>query len=108
MSQSILVVRGKTNATNLGFTPHGAGRNLSRGEHKRIRRSTGKTDLHIFQGETSDLDVRFYSNTIDISELPSAYKDANEVQRQLSKFDLGDVVDRILPYGCIMAGGRRT
>jgi hypothetical protein len=50
------------------------------------------------------LDVRFFSQHIDISELPSAYKSAHMVQAQMAEFGLGEVVDRIMPYGCIMAG----
>ncbi|MGB3799748.1 MAG: RtcB family protein [Lewinella sp.] len=102
MAEPILVVRGDTTATNLGFAPHGAGRNTSRGAHK--RRFANKPDEQIFREETAGLDVRFYSGHIDISELPSAYKDAATVQRQMAEFGLGKVVDRILPYGCIMAG----
>ena len=41
---------------------------------------------------------------IDISELPSAYKDAEMVKRQMKEFGLGEVMDEIIPYGCIMAG----
>ena len=104
MGQPILVVTGATSATNLGFAPHGAGRNLSRTKHKQVRRLSGLTDEEIFADETQGLDIRFFSNSIDISELPSAYKNADEVQRQMAKFGLGKVVDRILPYGCIMAG----
>lgn len=104
MGQPILVVRGDTNTTNLGFAPHGAGRNLSRTRHKQVRRQSGMTDEEIFEDETQGLDIRFFSGSIDISELPSAYKDADEVQRQMAKFRLGEVVDRIMPYGCIMAG----
>ncbi|MEM6378567.1 MAG: RNA-splicing ligase RtcB, partial [Bacteroidota bacterium] len=37
-------------------------------------------------------------------ELPSAYKSAQNVQTQMHEFGLGEVVDKILPYGCIMAG----
>jgi tRNA-splicing ligase RtcB (3'-phosphate/5'-hydroxy nucleic acid ligase) len=62
------------------------------------------SDDEIFAAETRGLDVRFYSGSIDIAELPSAYKNADQVQRQMAKFDLGEVVDRIQPYGCIMAG----
>ena len=50
------------------------------------------------------MDVRFFSNKIDISELPSAYKNAESVKNQIKQFGLGEVVDEILPYGCIMAG----
>lgn len=103
MSEPVLVVRGNTTENNLGFAPHGAGRDLSRSEHK--RRMGAKTDNEIFNEETKGLDVRFYSGVIDISELPSAYKNAANVQAQMQEFGLGEVVDRIMPYGCIMAGG---
>jgi tRNA-splicing ligase RtcB (3'-phosphate/5'-hydroxy nucleic acid ligase) len=102
MKEPVLVVRGNTTTNNLGFAPHGAGRNVSRSAHK--RNNVGMEDIDIFNKETEGLDVRFYSNRIDISELPSAYKDAKAVQRQMSEFNLGEVVDKILPYGCIMAG----
>lgn len=102
MSQPVLVVKGKETDNNLGFAPHGAGRNISRTEHH--RRNVNKTDEQIFKDETEGLDVRFYTGKIDISELPSAYKNADSVQNQIEKFGLGEIVDRILPYGCIMAG----
>lgn len=104
MAGPILVVRGKTTESNLGFAPHGAGRNMSRTEHKRKRLASGVSPEQIFAEETEGLDVRFFSDAIDISELPSAYKNAEEVQRQISRFGLGTVVDRIATYGCIMAG----
>ncbi|WP_420460216.1 RtcB family protein [Neolewinella sp.] len=102
MAEPILVVRGEATETNLGFAPHGAGRNMSRSAHKRSK--AGRSDQEIFERETRGIDVRFYSGFIDISELPSAYKDADTVQRQMEEFGLGTVVDRIMPYGCIMAG----
>ncbi len=107
MGQPILVVKGTASDTGLGFAPHGAGRNLSRTEHKKIRRATGLSDKEIFAEETKHIDVRFFSGVVDISELPSAYKNAETVQRQIDKFGLGNVVDRIQPYGCIMAGASR-
>ena len=64
----------------------------------------GKTKEQIFAEETEGLDIRFFSNHIDISELPSAYKNAQHVQDQMKEFGLGEVVDEVLPYGCIMAG----
>jgi RNA-splicing ligase RtcB len=102
MSEPVLIVRGNTTDNNLGFAPHGAGRNVSRGQHKRSK--ADKTIAEIFIEETKGLDVRFYSNNIDISELPSAYKNADMVKRQMIEFGLGEVVDEIMPYGCIMAG----
>lgn len=102
MSQPILVVKGETTANNLGFAPHGAGREISRTQH--IRNSGNRSVDAIFAEETKGLDVRFFSGHIDISELPSAYKNADKVQAQMKQFGLGEVKDKILPYGCIMAG----
>lgn len=102
MSQPILLVDGGTTETNLGFAPHGAGRNLSRGKHKASK--AGKTEKQIFTEETQGIDARFFSKVIDISELPSAYKNAGDVKKQIEQFNLAKVVDEILPYGTIMAG----
>lgn len=102
MSEPVLIVEGDTTATNLGFAPHGAGRNMSRSQHK--RNLAHLSDLEIFHKETAGLDVRFFSNEIDISELPSAYKNAETVRQQMKEFGLGTVIDEVMPYGCIMAG----
>ncbi len=102
MSEPVLIVKGETTATNLGFAPHGAGRNTSRSAHKRSL--AHKTMEQIFAEETAGLDVRFFSGNVDISELPSAYKNAATVRRQMVEFGLGEVVDEILPYGSMMAG----
>lgn len=102
MSEPVLVVKGSLSENNLGFAPHGAGRNMSRSAHKRLKE--GMSNKDIFNGETRGIDARFFSGKIDISELPSAYKNADEVVKQVEKFGLGEVVDRIQPYGCIMAG----
>lgn len=102
MSEPVLIVKGNTTANNLGFAPHGAGRNVSRGRHK--KNNAHKTIEQLFHEETQGLDIRFFSNNIDISELPSAYKNADMVKRQMQEFGLGQVLDEIMPYGCIMAG----
>lgn len=102
MSEPVLIVRGETTASNLGFAPHGAGRNTSRTQHRKSKGAQTKEE--VFAQETKGLDIRFFSNHIDISELPSAYKDAQSVKDQMKEFNLGEVVDEILPYGCIMAG----
>ena len=102
MREPVLIVRGATTATNLGFAPHGAGRNESRSAY--LRSVAHKTTAEIFAEQTAGLDVRFYSGNVDASELPGAYKNAANVQQQMQEFGLGEVVDRILPYGCIMAG----
>ena len=56
------------------------------------------------QKETKGLDVRFWTGRPDAGELPSAYKRADEVVRQIRAFDLARIVDYVDPYGCIMAG----
>lgn len=101
MSEPVLIVEGTTTKTNLGFAPHGAGRNISRTQHRNSK--TGHI-MQIFKEETKGLDVRFFSNEIDITELPSAYKNAQSVRDQMNEFNLGKVIDEVLPYGCIMAG----
>lgn len=102
MSEPVLIVDGETTSNNLGFAPHGAGRNVSRTAHRKSKAT--QSDLEIYQEETAGLDVRFFSNEIDITELPSAYKDANNVRAQMKEFGLGNVIDEVEPYGCIMAG----
>lgn len=102
MSEPVLIVEGATTEQNLGFAPHGAGRNLSRTAHKKTKAEF--TTEEVFAQETAGLDVRFYSNEIDISELPSAYKNAETVRNQMDEFGLGTVIDEVMPYGCIMAG----
>lgn len=97
MAQPILIVRGRDNPRALGFSPHGAGRNLSRSEHRR----RGMGDL---EAETAGIDVRFFSGIPDLSELPSGYKNAPEVRRQIEAFDLAEIVDEVIPHGSIMAG----
>jgi len=102
MSEPVLIVEGETTNNNLGFAPHGAGRNMSRTQHKKNK--AGQTVEEIFHIETQGLDVRFFSDEIDISELPTAYKNARTVRNQMEEFGLGIVIDEVLPYGCIMAG----
>ncbi len=102
MREPVLVVKGKTTDKNLGFAPHGAGRNTSRNQH--IKNKGNQTIEDVFTAETKGLDVRFFSGNIDISELPSAYKNVESVKQQMQMFGLGEVIDEIMPYGCIMAG----
>ncbi|AUC74619.1 RtcB family protein [Olleya sp. Bg11-27] len=101
MGEPVLIVEGNTTATNLGFAPHGAGRNVSRTQH---RKSKTGTTMQIFKEETKGLDIRFFSKETDITELPSAYKNAQAVRTQMDEFNLGKVIDEVMPYGCIMAG----
>jgi hypothetical protein len=102
MAEPVLIVRGRDTAHGLGFSPHGAGRNWSRSQHKRMQ--AGRSDAEIFAEETAGLDVRFFSGVTDIAELPSAYKSAKAVRAQIEHYGLADVVDEVMPFGCIMAG----
>lgn len=102
MAEPVLIVSGTTNGRNLGFAPHGAGRNFSRSFHKKSL--AHKTTEEIFAEETQGLDIRFFTNEIDISELPSAYKSAKNVRTQIEEYGLCEVLDEVIPYGCIMAG----
>ncbi|WP_412562281.1 RtcB family protein [Thalassobius sp. MITS945101] len=102
MAEPVLVVRGRDSADSWGFSPHGAGRNWSRTEH--MRRLGTTTPTEALAAETKGLDVRFHSGKVDASELPSSYKPAAAVEAQIEAFDLAEIVDRIDPYGCIMAG----
>lgn len=102
MAEPILLIRGGVTDRNLGFAPHGAGRNMSRTAHKRT--VAGRPEAEVFAEETAGLDVRFYSGNVDVSELPSSYKPAATVRRQMSQFGLAEVVDEIVPFGSIMAG----
>jgi len=102
MAEPILIARGKNAANGLGFSPHGAGRNFSRTQHR--RQQAGRSEADIFAEETKDIDARFYLGVTDISELPSAYKNAASVRSQIERYGLADVVDEVMPFGCIMAG----
>jgi tRNA-splicing ligase RtcB (3'-phosphate/5'-hydroxy nucleic acid ligase) len=102
MAEPILIARGSNAAHGLGFSPHGAGRNFSRSKH--IAKLGGREVADVFAEETKGLDARFFSGVVDVSELPSAYKNAKAVRRQIESYGLAEVVDEVLPYGTIMAG----
>jgi RNA-splicing ligase RtcB len=102
MAEPILIVRGSNADNGLGFSPHGAGRNFSRSQHKRML--DGRPDSEVFAEETKGLDARFFSGVTDVSELPSAYKNAKAVRAQIAEYGLAEVVDEVVPYGSIMAG----
>lgn len=101
MAEPVLIGRGTTTETNLGFAPHGAGRTTSRTAHKRALGD--QSDQDVSAKETAGIDARFFSGNIDVNEPPSAYKNAQTVGEQMESFGLCDAVDQIMPYGCIMA-----
>lgn len=118
MAQPILITRHTNQAKTHFFAPHGAGRNFSRTEHNRrlaakhgelsAFEETRKLSPHVSKlalaEETEGLDIRFYTGVPDTSELPSSYKSAEQVERQIRKYNLAHIIDRVLPAGTIMAG----
>jgi tRNA-splicing ligase RtcB len=102
MAEPVLVVKGRDAAHGLGFSPHGAGRNFSRTEHR--KRHAATTPEAMLKAETQGLDIRFHAGAIDMSELPSGYKRAKAVVRQIKDYGLAEIEDYIDPFGCIMAG----
>lgn len=105
MAEPILIARGLDAANGLGFAPHGAGRNLSRTGFKRgLGEHGSEADLHAAAGLTGQVDARWFSGTPDTSEMPGGYKNAASVREQITKFGLAEIVDEVVPYGCIMAG----
>lgn len=105
MAEPILIARGLNAANGLGFAPHGAGRNLSRTAFKRtLGEHATEAELHRAAGLVDGIDARWFSGTPDTSEMPGSYKNAESVRRQIARFGLAEIVDEVLPYGCIMAG----
>lgn len=104
MAEPILVIPcgNSVNSDSFGFAPHGAGRNFGRMAHIR---SLGDVDVAArVAEETKGLYVRFWTGDPDLSELPSAYKNAASVISQMEKYDMASSHDKIYPVGCIMAG----
>lgn len=113
MAEPILIAGHGHNTAAMEFAPHGAGRNMSRTAHiRKLAAEFGADDrglsprdvAAVMERETKGLDIRFYTGSPDVSELPSAYKNAAEVQRQIELYQLAKVQDRVLPRGSIMAG----
>ncbi len=94
MAEPILIVEGCENKVALKFAPHGAGRNMSRTYYKN----------NFEAAYPDDIDVRFYYGHPDESELPSAYKDASSIISSIKENQLTHIVDKVIPYGSIMAG----
>lgn len=99
-SEPILIARHRNKDGINGFAPHGAGRNFSRTAHLK---GNGLTD-ELAALQQRGLDIRSYCGIPDLSELPSAYKDAASVKSQIATYDLAEIVDEVIPYGSIMAG----
>jgi RNA-splicing ligase RtcB len=103
MAEPILIVSGSNAAHGLGFSPHGGGRNFSRTAHiKRLGEEFGADTrglshnniAAVMQRETAGLDARFFSGIPDISELPSADKNASNVRSRIEHYGLAEIVRR--------------
>lgn len=94
MAEPILITEHEDNPHALGFAPHGAGRNMSRTQFLKDHAPE----------RPNNIDVRFWTGKEDKSELPEAYKSAAQVTEAIEDHRLAKVVDRVLPYGSIMAG----
>ena len=105
MAEPILMVLGADNEDHLSFAPHGAGRNISRSALKR-QFPDEAAQRNAIRHHTKDIDVRWFCGDPDLSETPVAYKNADQVTAQIEEFKLADVIAKIHPLGCIMAGNK--
>ncbi|HYA07746.1 MAG TPA: RtcB family protein [Xanthobacteraceae bacterium] len=102
MAEPILIVEGSDAPHALGFSPHGAGRNMSRTAY--LKTNAGKSEAEMIAEQAPGIDVRYFCGVPDTSELPGAYKNAESVRRQIDHFGLARVIEEIEPIGNIMAG----
>jgi RNA-splicing ligase RtcB len=102
MAEPVLITEGRDAPGSLGFLPHGAGRNMSRTQFEKA--NAHRTVEGQIEEETAGIDARFWIGKPDRSELPSAYKNADSVEKQIRQYRLARVVDYVDPYGSIMAG----
>lgn len=118
MGQPILITSHRDKLTNeqaLGFSPHGAGRNISRTQHMRNLTEKYGDDrglspdviAQIVKDEAGDVDLRSWSGKVDLSELPSSYKNPNQIVKAIDRYNLATIVYKIEPQGTIMAGEQK-
>jgi hypothetical protein len=111
MAEPVLLTLGQNRHNYCSFSPHGAGRNVSRTQTLREAGLEGLTiperesaSWKIIEQATKGLDIRFYCGKADASEGPDAYKTAATIESQINEFGLAHVIGKITPLGCIMAG----
>lgn len=109
MASPILLTVGRDNDKFLSFSPHGAGRNVSRTETLApYKQKDGEYDEKAIEKEvakqTKGIDVRWYTGRMDLSETPLGYKSAAQIKEQIVEFGLAKIIAEIQPLGCIMAG----
>lgn len=110
MSSEVLITLGADNLQFLSFCPHGAGRNRSRTktiekylDHKSKTLDKDRMEKE-FKASTKELDIRWASKKMDISESPIGYKNKQAIKEQINEFELANIISEIIPKGCIMAG----
>lgn len=94
MAEPMLIVAHGNRKKALEFAPHGAGRDMSRTQYMKTR--------EIVYPE--NIDYRFYCGNPDPSELPGSYKSAALIEKVIREEKLANIMDRVIPYGSIMAG----
>lgn len=110
MSSEVLITLGADNLKFLSFCPHGAGRNRSRTKtiEKYLDPQSKTLNKELMQREfknsTEQLDIRWASKKMDISESPIGYKNKDTIKKQINEFELAKIISEINPKGCIMAG----
>lgn len=111
MASPILIVSDNVvNHDAMKFAPHGAGRLQSRSSFLKSKIAEYQ-NIHpdnivykMLEDECAGLDIRAYSGLVDISEMPSAYKDADQIRADIIDNQYGEIEDEIIPYASIMAG----
>ena len=103
MAEPVLIVRGKNAPHGLGFSPHGAGRNFSRTQHKRMQ--AGRTDAEdICRGNGGDRRALLHGHDRYLGTAPAPTRTPPRCAGRSRASGLAEVVDEVIPFGCIMAG----
>lgn len=114
MAEPILITLGSNNKEHLSFSPHGAGRNMSR---KALLRRYTKSKKYSFDHKllekdisegTKGIEVRWFQGRPDITETPIGYKPATTVREQIKKYQLASIIGEIKPLASIMSGRAET
>ncbi|MGJ8655727.1 MAG: RtcB family protein [Akkermansiaceae bacterium] len=114
MAEPILLTLGSNNTNHLSFSPHGAGRNMSRRAMLRRYTKSKKTgfDKKLLQQDiengTQGIQVRWYQGRPDVTETPIGYKPAATVREQIKQYKLANIIAEITPLASIMSGRPET
>ena len=114
MAEPILITLGANNTDHLSFSPHGAGRNMSRRALLKRYTKSKKTgfDQKLLEQDikegTAGIEVRWYQGRPDITETPRGYKSAQVVREQIKQYNLAEIIAEISPLASIMSGRAET